>query len=319
MRRCEKGKPCGATCIERRKICRAEVMDSLQKDVRKTSEEISNRNSNLPKLETALDFKKLTIPVKTQRTEKLSKLYHSLPDDSPLKKKVGEKLLKVLDSPDANKVDSKLAKAELDFARIFGYKSSDMSQPERDNADRLLKSLTDKLGEQGIKDGLRAIRDFSGGQYKSIRKAQRSSKIAEIFPDSYKKGNDLERLINQSGLPRPSVIKYRGITATDEMLDHLLKASKTNGGYSENATSSWSTDLKWAAKFSNRGINEGWGNHRVIFRTINSRGVPIRHLSSVEDESELLTTRDAKYLHRKYRLIDVDGVKYHIFDVEELP
>lgn len=317
-RRCGKGKPCGGTCIERKKICRVEIMGYLQRDVQKTSEEISRRSSSLPKLETATDFEKLTIPIKTQRTEKLSKVYHSLPDDSPLKKKVGNKLLRVLDSPEADKVDSKLEKAELDFARIFGYKSKDVNESERKTADKALKSLTDAIGEQGVKDGLRAIKEFSGGHYKTIRKAQRNKKIAEIIPDAYRKGQDLERLITQPGLPRPSVIKYRGITATDEMLDHLLRASETKGGYSENATSSWSTDLKWAAKFSNRGINEGWGNHRVIFRTVNSQGVPIRHLSSVEDESELLTTRGAKYLHQKYRVIDVDGIKYHVFDMEEL-
>jgi hypothetical protein len=193
-------------------------------------------------------------------------------------------------------------------AKILGVKPSD----NHDHKAKLAQ-LVKRLGSVGIKEGIRAIKKFTGDDYRLIRKSQKEKNIKSLH---HKWGVFIENIINSPLVDKPGVVKFRGVTVNDETLSKL-KSLSSGGFYSEGATSSWSTSLGRAADFSGSGLGS-WGDNRVIFRTFNRRGMAVDDLSTHPGEYEILTTKKAKYRHISNTQVRDGGYTYHIFDLEEI-
>lgn len=187
------------------------------------------------------------------------------------------------------------------------------SPEEKATYDGILKSISDRIGELQFRSGIMALKNFTSNDYKRIRAAQKKNHQTSEFSN---KARLLEQLINLPELEKPQVVKFRGVTVNDKKLNDLIEAANEGKAYSGRATSSWSTSLGKAGEFSESGLGK-WGNHRVIFRTINSRGIPINSVSVVSNEYEIITSKDAKYRHLGYRVVNYKSENHYIFDVEE--
>lgn len=192
------------------------------------------------------------------------------------------------------------------LGKVLGYIDRGSSKEEQ-LYEGILKRIKESLGNEGLTQAIETIRSFSShGEYKEIRAAQRNNTDG-------KEVKAMERLINSPELDHPRIVKFRGATVDDSRLEQILNGK---GLRSEGATSSWSTELETAQRFSKSGKGK-WGDNMVIFRTVNTRGIPIKQISSHEEEQEILTSREAKYKTLNYKVIEVEGERYYVVDVEE--
>lgn len=281
-RRCEKGKPCGATCIDRREICRKDLAKVVSNDASKVSKVVSTRG-NLDKLETADDFNR-----KLERTEG---------NYTPEIKEMHDKPGKLLG-------DSILSKAYVDAPP---YKDTG----EENLFKKMRESLFASMGEGDVREAFYSLRNYTGGKYGDYRNAQLGRTNS---PEDLKRATLIERLIRNKEFDKPEVEKFRGKRVDDSTLKGLIASAKLNGTFVDNALASWSTDLDIAQTFADK--NSGRSN-RVIYRTINKTGAPIGSLSSVSYEKEILTPSGTGYRYLGYTPIKVGSHTYHVFDVEE--
>lgn len=214
-------------------------------------------------------------------------------------------------------------KAHESLAKLIGK----TNRPNESKFDGIYSSLEEKmgfvkrlfglrseLGDKGVENSIRALFKYTDDGYTDMRASQMGRSKSKTM---LKLANDLEALLNSKSVDKPEIIKFRGVTLTDEKLKSLIDASKTLGGYFENATSSWSTALKEAVSFSDKGVGK-WGNNRVIFETVNKKGVPIEFVTREEGEYEVVTPSKARYLHRGYTTHEHEGNTYHVFMLEEI-
>lgn len=190
------------------------------------------------------------------------------------------------------------------------------------NPDRIHELLKGSIPDNIDKASLRAIRDFTGHGYSSIRKAQaggftdldykyNSRSIKNLLLSASRIEKALEKL------PKPEVEKYRGITVSDGRLKVLIKESKGKKEFSFPSLTSWSNSWEIGKKFA--GSVRKDETNRVFYRTINRRGSPIGPLSRHPYEDEILTPSNTSFkYHRYYTYTDKNGEIYHIFEVEEL-
>lgn len=211
---------------------------------------------------------------------------------------------------------SKLMISTQDYSPYLTKENSRMGNLMSGDDKKGLSKLLSKLSPEEIAKGYEGIKLFTSSTSGAIRRAQTGRKLSS--PEETKQmkrvGDDMDKLIKQ--LPKVESVKFRGVTVDDKMLQHLIDASKTKGGYFENASSSWSTKLAKAEEFSKRGLG-AWGNNLVIFRSFNKRGALVDKISSTGGEMEVLTPRDAKYIHNGYSTVIYQGRTYHLFDLIE--
>lgn len=299
-KRCEKGKSCGATCIDRREICRKDLPVSASK----VAQKVNNRDSakeeplvKLDRLETTTDF---------TAKQKASSGYYS-PEIKATHEWVGKLLDEVL--PFDKKVDID-PKQEGFFKKL---------------RERFYNSITDGDPAQGkivAKELLNAVTGFTSSDYGDIRDAQRGLRAPGSLTDEYLKlGKRIEKLIAASETVKPEVEKFRGIQVDKYSLNGMIESAKLKGNFEGQALASWSTALRKAQEFAD---DEKYGlGERVIFRAVNAKGIPIHSISSITDEYEVLTSGTANYRYLNYRAIkhqEIYGtnvVTYHVFDVEE--
>jgi hypothetical protein len=180
--------------------------------------------------------------------------------------------------------------------------------------DELREKLLATLGQKKLSDTLTAIRDFTGGGYSAIREFQMGTGNSA---SARKHAKLLEAFIARKDIDKPRLEKFRGKKVDDAVLKGMIESAKANGTYDGKALSSWSTSLGTARGFADK---KSWDNrnNRVIYRTINAKGVPVATVSSWTSENEILTPATAKYRYLDYRPITIGANTYHIFDVEEL-
>lgn len=303
MRRCEKGKPCGDTCIERRKICQVELGQELTKPVIKTVAKVENRPSKpveandkgLSKIDNYMD-----VYYKVRETNASSKKPEMLEGNSRVAKVLG------------------ISNSSFPGEELY-------SPGEKEKYDILRR----KIGEQKLNDTAVAIQAFTlyPEVHMGVRTVERGEEPGRLLnPTDKKRFTSYSNLINDfltnKETPKPEIEKFRGFRASPEHLAEMVEAAKAKESFNNKSVSSWSSSLGIGRKFSDTEIfDKPDRTERVILRSINKRGVPIEFVTRARGEDELLTPKDTNYRYLGYRALHKTGtnIVYHIFDVEELP
>lgn len=312
-KRCGKGKSCGATCIDRRKICRKEL-GIVSKSLQSVSGAVTGRqpppipqgspsNGGLSKLESVEDFNKKLTGTDGYYSPEISEMHHQI---------------------------SRMLGADITEGASTKYKNKEHQIEFARRREELFRSLGDgdvNKGRQAAVDAYKGIKDFTKSAYDEIRQAQFGIMPAGPERDSYlKQAKSIENLFASKEIDKPRVEKFRGIMVDNDVLAGMIASAREKGSYGGEALSSWSTSLPKAKEFADNAQFDTFKNNRVIFRAVNSKGVPIHPISSLLEEYEVLTPSSANYRYIGHRQIKVETVDdfgkilatYHVFDVEEL-
>lgn len=322
-KRCKKGKSCGATCINSGKVCMVDLPWVSAQGLTKVAKEIQKGSGVKPKDKTKPKQAPKPKPVKPVKAAKEPTI-----PLAPLANKADyDKLMKdtysVSDNP-------KLSEDSKTIAQITGKKNtsfpSNFLYPD-DSVKQNALAIRDKIGSQVISDGMAALTLFTSSYNwsKKIRDADRG-----VFEPGMSKaskqtlinsGDNLNRLLTSPLLPKTEVEKFRGFRASPDRLAQFIESAKNGESFTLGSVNSWSSALRVGRRFANRDISEApERTERVIFRTINKRGVPIEYITQITNEDEILTPRGTNYRYTGYRAITEDNGKvYHIFDMEEMP
>jgi hypothetical protein len=282
-KKCKKGKSCGATCINGSKVCLVDLPWVSSNGLSKVATKIQSaprkkKNDKEPAVNPGITLSPLN-------------------SYSSLMEKMKE----------TNSASPELVSAGGEVNNIL-----------HNDEDKKYVELRDKVGKKVVSDGGWAIAMFSEDYNTSysIRMADRGAKGYEYYK---KEADDLNRILTLKEMPKPEVEKFRGFRATNERLQEMIEGAKNRESFITPSTNSWSSSLKIGQRFANRAIDElPERDRRVIFRTINKRGVPIREVSAVTHEEELMTPRNTRYRYLNYTSISGAAGIYHIFDVEEM-
>ncbi len=190
-----------------------------------------------------------------------------------------------------------------------------------------IQKAANNLGLDRVKKGVEWIGMFTGSEYDFIRNAQRgrvpreydyqTDKWKQKTISDYKKiADDIEAVLGY--MPKPQVPKMRGVAVGDDKLKVLVDLAKSKGTMKELAMNSWSTESRTPQNFAEDGVLRGHGGNRVIYRTMNKKGVPIKELSGIHSENEVLTPANAEYrLYDYHTVVGKKGQTFHVFDMVE--
>lgn len=173
-------------------------------------------------------------------------------------------------------------------------------------------------GRDEANKALKEVTDFGALYFSAIRGAQRGD--SKYFKDKSRMGEyrakaaTIEKAVK--AMPHPEVEKYRGMSVNNSHLKALIKQAKEGGSYKSDALDSWSTNLQTADQFARRRTDDEYPNS-VVFRTRNKNGASIRPFSPVPGEDEILTPSGSSYRFSGYNVIERNGEKIHIFEVDE--
>lgn len=304
-KRCKKGKSCGATCINGSKVCLVDIPWASASGIPKAVKAIQSRGAKstpkpekmpkpsaepkvkLSKLETTKDFNKKISDTGGEYSPRIAQIH------SALRKLIGPGIGLAVN------YDNDKEKGKFEALRAKLFKS--LGNGDEGKGGVLAKYAYD------------ALRKYTGSYSKEIREAQMG-----VTPnDKYlKMGKAIERLINSSEVAKPAVEKFRGKRVDSTSLQGMIESAKMGGTFDGKALASWSTSLSISKDFADQDRFDG-RNERVILRTVNTKGAPIKTLSSIDYEYEVLTPGTAKYKYLNYRTIEEGGQTYHVFDVVE--
>lgn len=291
-KRCSKGKPCSATCIFRGEVCLVDLPASPSTQVPLVAGAVSSREK---------------------------------PEKKPRKKaeftlSVGEpaKLHKLESAEDFQKVRSETGKFSKDFHERMGrvLKVKDKSEDAVTERAKMLQRLG--ISEAAFAKAIRTVSNYTDLDYKPVKKALyallNKQPLTEEMRKEIAKGKVIEKII--AAAPKEAVPKFRGFRANQQTLDELIASAKLKGKFKDGVLSSWSTSLRVGQEFAD---NEKEGKPlRVIFQTVNKRGMSVESITQAEREMELMTSGTARYTHTgNYRVVPYKGEIYHIFDVIE--
>jgi hypothetical protein len=173
-------------------------------------------------------------------------------------------------------------------------------------------------GKDEANKALKEITDFGALYFSAIRGAQRGDskyfKDKSLMGEYKEKAATIEKAVK--AMPHPEVEKYRGMSVSNSHLKALMKQAKDGGSYKSDALDSWSTNLQTADQFARRRTDDEYPNS-VVFRTRNKNGASIRPFSPVPGEDEILTPSGSSYRFSGYNVIERNGEKIHIFEVDE--
>lgn len=293
-KRCKKGKSCGASCISSSKFCLVDLPWVSSSGLNKVAKVIQD-NKGKAKPEPEEPGIKLS-PLSTE-----DQFYDKMSDTGTI--------------PDG----SKLEEDSIDVAKVLGIKNyayprynlyGPKEEPEYD-------AIRAKIGETAVSDGVYAMKKFTGSNSMSYNIGQ-ADKGSPLYSGYTKLSNDLNKLLTLEELPKTEVEKFRGFRASPDRLDLMIESATKGESFKHDRLYSWSSSLEVGKSFADEVLAKAPDRtERVIYRTVNKRGVPIEYVSSLTDEYEVLTPRNTKYKYIAYRVINVEGQDYHIFDVEE--
>lgn len=187
--------------------------------------------------------------------------------------------------------------------RKLGLKTKRANLPYQ-GKQNALKHIMEDIGvnEEEAKEIYSAFDDYTGNLYEAIRNEK-------INYDWAKKDRELlENYIEKS--PAFDGIIYRGINLNDVDGEKYLNTHKVGDIIDMGGISSWTGDKKRANKFaSKKGLN-----YKIIFESDNKSGVGIQHLSTYDQEDEVMVSSKQKY---KIKSIKKQG-NYHIVSLEEI-
>ena len=294
-KRCVKGKSCSATCIASNKICMVDLpwvsSNGMAKVVKEIQSSAGKPKEKAPKSDFILSSGKAPTltPIKT-----LTQFNDLLGSTSYAKDKEAE---------------------------AYHNRIKDLLEGKNDKLLAFKESIIKRIGGQTVyQNAIEGIRMFTDedDHYGSIRRAQRlldSGRPIKPYDKPYAKlAQDVEKLVAK--LPKEPVIKYRGIHVSDKQLIEILSQAKLKENFTDGALASWSTSLGVSKGFADR--TKYGEENKIIFRTINRRGVAIDGISTLSGENEVLTSGTAKYKHTgRVSKIQSGSNTYYIIDVVE--
>jgi hypothetical protein len=300
-KRCKKGKSCGATCISGGKVCLVDLPWVSSNGLKKVANTVQSSKKNKP----------------VETSAKLSKL-----------ETAAEFREKLLDTDGF--YDPSIEKMHTEMQRIFGRSNGEYlpiytSSDEKAKYEAIRKRVAAQLGNTTLAEAYTALIQFTGSYHKEIRDVQRGMEPEKHKDKKWKFklwGQDIEKLLKVTVLPRPEVEKYRGFSVPPGHLQKMIQAAQGGVTLPASSTTSWSTSLDTARGFSEI-KRKPENTEMVILRTINKTGVPIESVSSVEVEFEVLTSKNSKYKYLNYRPITrvnpftKQEEIFHVFDVAE--
>lgn len=307
-KKCKRGKSCGATCINQGKICLVDLPWVSSGALSKTATKIqSTRAINSPPTRQLKESEVKLSSLATQEDFK-KKLIDTDGFHNPLVERMHLETLKILGEPAAYKY----------------YNLSYKDDAERLKYERLRKKIEADLKGVSIEDASYQLKLFTSVYHKEIRDVQRGiePKAKQNIEQYRLWGQNIERLLGLSQLVRPEVEKFRGFSASPEHLKGMIQAAQENKTLPATSTTSWSTSLPTAKKFSETSRKTGDTEH-VIIRAINKTGIPIESITSSPKEYEVTTPLKSKYTYLNYTPIqyldhETKTYKtYHIFDLIE--
>lgn len=343
-KRCKKGKSCSAACIERNDLCLIDLPSGssstvpkvirLIRQVKPTKELRKEYDSKvkglLKEIEGALKKGKVEGPLgklKSLHSKVGATLGKEFPKDKVDFILSGKFLLPGGPAPKLPKLQT-----EEDFKKVR-KETAQFSLPFHDRFTGILK-IKDKspgataerqsvLGRLGISEAsftkiVKMIRGYTDWDYKEVKAAQYAKRdkkpLTESMKASLARAKAIESLI--AAMPKEAVVKFRGFRYSEDRLQALIQSAKLKGEFKDGALTSWSTSLRVAKEFADK---EKEGRPvRVLFQTVNKRGIPIEGITNAEKEMEMLTSGSARYVHTgNYRVVRVGDQDYHIFDIVE--
>ena len=289
--RCQKGTACSAACIDPNKSCLVTFPEVLSPEINKLRVAAT---TSIPKV----DPKSSRPLPKMNENQFEEELYSTVKQTKEL-------------NDDSKKVSKLLGVSSRWRGRLSDHFDSDREVEE-------FKVLR-KTFNGNLSDSIVALNTYTSDAKFSwaIRQAQRNEENKGKQAEKWAK--DLQKLLDWGELPRSDVVKYRGFRVSPETLEELIKTSNLKENYSPKTINSWSFSLEIAREFSKVEIEESpEKTEKIIFRTVNTKGVPIEYVSQIPNEYEILTPAKVSYKHTDYNLIeDENGDTLHIFDVEE--
>lgn len=314
-KRCKKGKSCGATCIQYGKVCMVDLPWVSAQGLSKVAKVIQKKQKSEPKIQAknkpSLQPKETFIPLSALDSkadyDKLMKITFSVSDNPKLSE------------------DSKTV-ARISGTKNTSYPAGTLLYPD-DTVKQKFQDMRDKVGKQVVSDGIAALALFTMSYHwsKQIRDADKGifdpSASKETRKTLENSANNLNNFLTKVPFPKTEVEKFRGFRASPDRLAQFIESAKNGESFTLDSVNSWSSALRVGRKFANRKITEAPDRtERVIFRTINKRGVPIEYVTQITNEDEILTPRGTKYKYTGYRAItESNGNVYHIFDMVESP
>lgn len=299
-KRCSKGKSCSATCIFRGKVCLVDLPAGPSLQMPFVASMVGVVRDEQP----AAPAKSASKPRK--------KAEFVLPSGEPAK------LHTLVSAEDFQRVRAETGKFSKEFHERMGrvLRVKDKSEDAVAERAEMLKRLG--LSEAAFAKAIRTVSNYTDLDYKSVKKALYALRDKKPLTDEMRreiaKGRVIERII--AAASKEAVPKFRGFRADQQTLDELIASAKLKGKFKEGVLSSWSTSLRVGQEFAD---NEKEGKPlRVIFQTINKRGMAVESITQAEREMELMTSGTARYTHTgNYRVVPYKGEVYHIFDVVE--
>lgn len=185
-----------------------------------------------------------------------------------------------------------------------GHISEDM------NRDSSIKDISKnmKVTEQRAEEIYNSVRDYSGNDYRHIRKAFYDENTNSGYWNSVL---DLEEFVRK--MPKYDSGKekiYRGFATSQERLDKLIIGKTID----MKGVNSWSSDISVARNFANATLNAT--PISVIIEVKNMKGgVSIKHLSKHSKEDEILSTGMSHFVIKK---VSKDSNGMTVVEVKEV-
>ncbi len=154
-----------------------------------------------------------------------------------------------------------------------------------------------------------SVSDFTGDWYPDIRAYQRGE-FSNVPEEVVSKSEALEDYIKKA--PRWNGGEtFRGASVSDDEIGKYKQGFRLDMG----GTASWSSDVDIAKEFSSRNVSYDLPNEVIYHCDTQSKGTTIKHLSLVEEESEILCSKDSHYVIDK---IEGGYGTYHVYLKEVL-
>ena len=159
------------------------------------------------------------------------------------------------------------------------------------NNDERAKYLQEALGlsEDESYKMAEAFEDFTGGDYREIRKAMYDENTSH---SGYNKGQLLEEYISMSPKYYNRGAIFRGIKLDDSDAIELVNTLSNGGMIDMRGPASWSSSFQTAHNFASNPFGAS-----IVFKLPNGTkaGASIRHLSEYFGEDEVLTSNRTRY------------------------
>lgn len=236
------------------------------------------------------DFQSIVSNLETMRTDIENALKEAKPTaapgkQAPAQKTPSEKLKAAIKEMNKATQEAEVTPDDLELTK---------EQTEAEQKKIRAEFIKEKLGvsEETAIEMTEALRDYTTTYYFGVRAAQSGHSMYAGKAEYEDKGKLLEEFIAKS--PKwKGATTYRGIGVRQSVVDGLQKAYQDGTPIEQYGTSSWTLNRGKATKFSKE---EGYVRVVFVCRDGQPQGTSIRAFSAIENEQEILCSKDARWI-----------------------